>query len=638
MRLRNPPQDQRLSLESRHLGSSVSETPPMRRSSIRSPWLFVALAACGAARADIEIDIDGLDNGLRANVMAYLSLARYRERDLEADVVERLHNRVPREIAAALRPFGYYAPEVQSNLTRQSGSGDWRVDIDVDPGAPVIVTEVEVKVLGPGADDPLFQRITGNLPIVAGERLEHSAYESVKGDLQRTAATYGYLESRLTRSQLRVDPENRAAAALLTIETGPRYRFGPTSIEQDVIDEPLVRRFMRYEQEDPFDLTELLRTQFALDDSQYFSTVEVQPGDPDRNERIVPVSIRAAPNRRDRYQFGAGYGTDSGIRGTASWDRRRVNRRGHRFGMELEAAQNRQTLESRYNIPIGDPALEKFSLQLTGERLQELGDLDTEDISFTPSITEVWFRRFQRVLSVTVTRAITETPLLLETGQVVTERDDDFLIVPAVSIASIPQGYLGEALFSRGFFAELRGSSASLGSDQSFVQLRLQGERVFDIADHWHLLLRGEAAASLIGELSELPGSYRFFAGGDRSVRGFGFNDLSPVEEQQVVDEDTGEIRTQSVKVGGRHLLSGTFEVVRDLPRNLGIAVFFDFGNAFDEFGQSPDPEDPDYLEYSAGLGFRWRLPVVTVGIDVAQPLSEPGAGPRFHINFSPKL
>jgi hypothetical protein len=37
-------------------------------------------------------------------------------------------------------------------------------------------------------------------------------------------------------------------------------------------------------------------------------------------------------------------------------------------------------------------------------------------------------------------------------------------------------------------------------------------------------------------------------------------------------------------------------------------------------------------------VGFRLRLPVVTLGIDVAEPISRPGAGPRLHINFSPKL
>jgi len=85
-------------------------------------------------------------------------------------------------------------------------------------------------------------------------------------------------------------------------------------------------------------------------------------------------------------------------------------------------------------------------------------------------------------------------------------------------------------------------------------------------------------------------------------------------------------------------MLSGTVELVRNLPRNLGIAAFFDIGNAYDKFGEPPDPDDSDFLEYSAGLGIRWRLPVVTLGIDIAQPLSEPGASPRLHINFSPKL
>jgi translocation and assembly module TamA len=87
---------------------------------------------------------------------------------------------------------------------------------------------------------------------------------------------------------------------------------------------------------------------------------------------------------------------------------------------------------------------------------------------------------------------------------------------------------------------------------------------------------------------------------------------------------------SQTVKVGGKNLITGTVEVIRDLPRNFGVATFFDYGNAFNRWG--------DPLEYSVGVGFRLRLPVVTLGIDVAEPLSRPGASPRLHINFSPKL
>jgi translocation and assembly module TamA len=91
-----------------------------------------------------------------------------------------------------------------------------------------------------------------------------------------------------------------------------------------------------------------------------------------------------------------------------------------------------------------------------------------------------------------------------------------------------------------------------------------------------------------------------------------------------------GVPETETIRIGGKDILTGTVEIERDLPRNFGIAVFGDYGNAFNRFS--------DPLEYSAGFGVRYRLPVLTVGIDIAQPLSRPGAGPRLNIDFSTKL
>jgi translocation and assembly module TamA len=594
-------------------------SPSRRR--CRLAFLAACLLGCGPALADIEIDIRGVEEeAIRANVLVYLSLERYRTSDeLSPDVLDRLHNRVDGEVRSALKPFGYYAPSVRSRLEDLDG-GNWRVTVDIALGEPVVMRSVTIAVQGTGAGDPLFAGLAANPPLREGDRLSHAAYEKIKGDLQRTAATYGYLDARLLRNELLVDPEERTASAVLELETGERYYFGATTIEQDAVDESLVRRYMRYHEKDPFDMTQVLRTQFALDDSLYFSNVEVMPGEPDRVTRIVPVTLRADPNRRHRYSFGLGYGTDTQERGTLTWEDRRVNRRGHRFSVELEAAALAQSLRSRYIIPIGDPALEKLGLEVTTEQ-RELADLDTESYDIEPSITRVR-GRWQWVLFTTATRTTTE---------VLDEKTTDTLLIPGINLASIPQGYLGEALFSRGFFAELRGSHSAFGSNSDFLQLRVQAERVFDFTDRWHLLLRGDIGASLVAEFSELPGSVRFFAGGDRSVRGFGYNDLSPVVVVETPGATPGDppIR-QEIKVGGKHLFTGTVEVVRDLPKNMGLAVFADLGNAFDKFG--------DPLEYSAGIGIRWRLPVVTLGIDIAQPLSEPGSSPRLHINFSPKL
>jgi translocation and assembly module TamA len=601
--------------------------------------LLLAMLA-GPAFGGLEVEVRGVEEDIRTNVLAYLSFERYKESDdLSPEFVERLQERSEREVRAALRPFGYYEPTVTTEVKRESGTAqNYRVIVTVVPGKPVIVESVDVKVTGPGASDRVFTNITNDLPIQVGDRLSHSNYESLKGGLLRAAATYGYLDARMSKNEMRVDPQARTADVSIEFQTGQQYTFGATTIDQDTIDESLARRFLRYQEGEKFNATELLRTQFALDDSLYFATVEVLPEDRDRDNHTVPISITAEPNRRHRILYGVGYGTDTQARGTISWEDRRVNRAGHRFRTEMRAAALAQSLDAAYIVPIGDPATEKFTMQLAGEH-ERLADIDDQSINFTPGFTHVrhsWFGRndWQRV---TYVELLDTRSRFVESDRI----DEQTLLIPGISLALVPPNYLGEALFSRTLFLELRGSHSALGSDSNFLQAHVQAERVFDFerAPKWHVYMRGEVGATALSRTSGLAPSQRFFAGGDRSVRGFGVNDLSPVAQATNADgspkfDENGEPVLE--KVGGKHLLAASVELIRDLPwKSLSVAVFGDVGNAFDNFG--------DPLMYSVGVGIRLRLPVVSVGIDVAQALTiPPGStarpGPRLHLNFSPKL
>jgi translocation and assembly module TamA len=613
--------------------------PRARRRHRRGPVLGVALlaaalggmlAASPARAAGVDVEIRGIDETLRANVLAYLSFERYKKGgvDLNADMVERLHNRVEREVQEALRPFGYFEPQVSSTVTNL-GRNEWRVVIDIKPGRAVLVTSMELKVTGPGESDPVFRRILARPLLKSGERLNQAAYETLKSDLQRSAATYGYFDAKLTRSELLVDPPNYSAKVALEMETGERYRFGATTIEQHVIKESLVRRYLRYRQGDPYDLTQVLRTQFALDDTQYFSNLEVHPGTPDPNTHLVPVDIHADPNRRHRYSIGAGYATDTGARATLGFEDHRINDSGQSFNAQLQFSQiARYAVQTAYVFPVGDPALEHFALNGSIEQ-QILADVTAYTLSAGPSFTVV-SDGWQHVWKLFAVRTTSED---------INGTTTDRLLVPELDLASVPKDYLGEPLFQYPFVATLRGSDSVLGSDANFIQLHLQLENVFHLGGPWHLLLREEAGASLVSRFSQLPAIYRFFAGGDNSVRGFYYNQLSPTDPFCTVGPNGQFLRTANgscqsiggyIRVGGKDLITGTVEVVHDLPRNLGLATFVDYGNAFDHFGTK--------LFYSAGVGIRFRTPVLTLGIDVAQPLNNPGAGPRLHINFSPKL
>jgi translocation and assembly module TamA len=587
----------------------------------RAPWLLAALALLAAMplRAAIRIEVEGVDGEVRGNVYAFLTMERFRYReDLTEDAVLRMYNRLDAEARSALRPFGFYSPQIRTTLEPQDEGRNWRVVIQIDPGPPVLIDAVDVLVEGPGAQDPAFAPILGQTLLRKGEPLHHGFYEQVKGDLTRTAAATGYLDARMTESQMLVDAPGQTARLRLVLDTGPQYRFGAIDIQQSVIRPALMRRFLRFDEGEPYNTTQLLRTQFALDDSLYFSNVEVLPQERDPGTLTVPVRIQATKSDR-LFTFGPGYGTDTGVRGTLGWTDSRLNSLGHRFRFEVRASSISRTIDSRYDIPIGDPALERFSLQLV-RREEEISVLDTTELSLTPSLTRVR-GAWQRVMSLSLTKTTTD-----DGGTDVTSN----LLAPGISYASVPEGFLGEALFTRGLYLDLIGSQSLLGSNADFLRGHLQFERVFDLLPQWHLLVRGEAGSTLVKDFNALPGIYRFFAGGDRSVRGFGYNALSPLELVHLRPTlQFPQGRDELLPTGGRHLLFGSLEIARDLPRNLAVATFFDMGNAFNRFGDS--------MEYSAGVGLRYRLPVVTIGIDVAKPLSTSGS-PRLHLNISPKL
>jgi translocation and assembly module TamA len=592
-------------------------------------WLLLAglMSVPHPARADIRIELEGVEGELRGNVLALLSLERYKDRDrLQPDAVQRLYNRIDDEVRSALRPYGYYEPVISASLAGPDAERHWHVKITIDPGVPVLIDSVSIRVDGPAAQDDVFKRLTADPPLRTGDRLSHATYDQYKGSLERAAATYGYLDARLLRSEMQVDLGTHKAHIVLQLESGERYFFGATTIEQNAVRASLVRRFLRYREGEPYNALLLLRTQFALDDSQYYSTVEVQAGDRDPVHHTVPITI-SANNARRGYSFGAGYGTDTGFRGTIAWTVPRVNSYGHRFRAQMELSQIEQLFDARYDIPVGDPALEKLSLDLLGQQADYGENVTGSQIAFAPSLTQI-SGNWQRIVSTNLVHAITDDPI--------DGRREDNLVVPSIVFASIPEGYLGEALFSRGLYAQLEGSTTELGARANFLRLDLQGERVINLSPRWHLLLRSEVGATSIGNIENLPGQYRFFAGGDRSVRGFAYDDLSPVALSPPTRNPVTGVVTpgQPARVGGRDLLTATSEIERDLPRNFGIAAFFDAGNAMDRFS--------DPLAYSVGLGGRLRLPVVTVGLDVAQALRAPGfnhrPGPRLHLNISPKL
>jgi translocation and assembly module TamA len=270
---------------------------------------------------------------------------------------------------------------------------------------------------------------------------------------------------------------------------------------------------------------------------------------------------------------------------------------------------------ARYIVPVGDPALEKLEFTV-GYINEQLGDVDSERLEATAGLTQA-MGSWQRVLFLKLTDERSGFPDGTDTR--------DLLLIPGISYSSLPPNFLTGWVRDANYYFELSGSPETLGSDASYLRFYTRAERVWPISGPWYVRLRGEFGTSWVNEFSELPASQRFFAGGDRSVRGFALDELSPPG-----DESTATNGSANKGVGGEHKVVASVEIERDLPRNFRAAVFYDTGNAFSDWSTP--------LEYSVGIGLRWKLPMLLIGLDVAQALSQPDRNPRVHLNITQVL
>ncbi|MGD8619096.1 MAG: autotransporter assembly complex family protein [Gammaproteobacteria bacterium] len=578
-------------------------------------WTPVVLAA-----ARVEIGISGLDKELRENVLAHLGIARLVQQpgflpltQGEADHpalavtetnVRRLHRQATREIRDALQPFGYYEPVIDAQLSHDGDT--WRAEYHIDAGPPTRIEQLDIQISGPGQADERILSARQASQLQQGKRLLHSEYETTKEKLLQAALASGYLDARYQRAELQVYKARHQAQIHLLLDTGPRYFFGPISIEQDILDPDFVQQIVHIKQGEPFSTNALLELQLSLSDSGYFNRVEVEPQRAAAADFQVPVVITTKPAKPRRYAVGLGYGTDTGPRLSLATEFRRINRRGHRILADIQLSDILQSIGAQYQIPIGNLVSDRlvFSSRAEFETIADGGSSDRYTLGV--SRNEGW-RNLHRRLYFNYQHE--DFSLGEDDGRV------NFFI-PGITLSQLKAD---DILFPRRGYSwttDLRGSPGLI-SDTSFARLDLAGKLVYPLSEHGRLLLRSRLGAISVQDFSRLPATERFFAGGDQSVRGYEYQTLAPVDA-------SGDV------VGGQYLAVGSIELDYLFIGNFGAAVFVDSGNAADDFLPSP--------KTGAGIGFRWRSPVGMLRIDIAHPFDDGNDDYRLHISIGPSL
>ncbi len=572
--------------------------------------ILLALSACcismnASAQPTVVVEIEGLEPTLETNVRLYLSIEQQKANPLvSAGRLRRLHQKANKEIAAALQPYGYYRPQIETSLTLES-EDNWRAIYRIDPGPAIPIGSFDFTISGEMENDPEFRSLLEKQTLTPGAAFSHLEYERLKSALSRLASERGYFAAGFIRQRVEVDLESYSARIYLDYDSGPRYRFGKLNFSQDIIEDELLRRYSTFQRGDPYSLEQLLQLQRALNDSRYFRLVEVSPGEIPAGSTEIPIQVDLSPRNKHLYKLGVGYGTDTEARASFGWEMPRINRKGHRLDTKLTVSGIGYSAETDYIIPVLDPRTDRlvFSLSEVEEEFE--------------SDTSTW-----RILGVSLNHGRgqwRETLSLDYQREEYTLEDEDeesTLLIPGVSWSRTWGPDFINVLDGVRFDIALAGGNDGLVSDTDFSRVGARLKFITSFGPRDRIIMRGSIGSITADDFDKIPPSLRFYAGGANSVRGYAYHSLGP-------EDSDGDA------IGAEKLLLGSAEYEHYFDDHWGMALFYDIGNAIDDFS--------DDLERGAGLGLRWKSPVGPVRVDLANSISEDEDW-RLHVNIGPDL
>ena len=585
-----------------------------------SPGSALAVSAVTAAlKPAIQLVVDA-PAPLRALLEKNLDLARLQQlradEGLDDSEWARLIGAAPAQARELLQTEGYFSPQVTVRREGQPPSvasaqavaagglpapATPLVRVTVVPGPQTSVARLRVDIEGELSrqqdnGDSSARALAAALPeagkLHPGAAFRNADWAETKQQLLARLRAEGYAGARINGSAAEVDADAHSVQLLLVLDSGPLYRVGEIQISGlKVHDEATVHNLAGIGTGDALTESRLLDFQDRLQKAGLFerATVTFEPDDALADATPVHVILSELPLQQAT--LGLGVSANTGARASAEHTHRRP------FGWavtaynKLEYGRDNQTWTGDFYSHPG----KGFYRNLLGVQLSRVrSDTDlvlsqrlrlgrTQD---TQRIERLYF--LELLHSRQSDAAGTLAAEAVSGNYHLVWRNLDSVLLPTRGVTLSLQGGAGQAFSKQakdGPFARVYG--------------RLTG--YLPLGAQWYGQARLEAGQIIKNDAVLVPDPLGFRAGGDDSVRGYGYRTLAP-------KDGAGIVRS------GLTLVTGSIELARPISAAMPSvwgAVFLDAGNAVDRWS--------DYqTAMGYGVGVRWRSPIGPLRVDLA--------------------
>ncbi|MDQ6627661.1 MAG: BamA/TamA family outer membrane protein [Pseudomonadota bacterium] len=557
-----------------------------------------------------EIDAPG---NLRALLSTYLDISRFQKAPaseaIAGNELDRLAAAAPAQARTLLETEGYFDAEIKIvQAPRSAVAGELpRLTMTVVPGPRVRVASVAIESTEPLAkrtptrDEPWDDRLAKlrqTWSLKPGQPFRQPDWNAAKNAALGELRADGYPTAGWDSTHARIDATESTAALEVTVDAGPLFRLGPIRIEgANRYDVDTIKRLATFFGGEPYSEKLLLDYRDRLIKVGLYEGASVEL-DASGSAEAAPVVVKVKELTQHSATLGIGYSANTGPRISVEHYDRKV------FGLPWI---------SHSSLTYG-PDLKSIGTELRSyphlDLWRDLLAANIEQLRAADQTRDSWLvrvgrsldtTRFDRLYDLEAAHAKVASAQLVDSADAFSgnyhwlRRDLDSILAPTEGTALAVQAGVG---YGRGtetrsdLFGELKSRGPFV---RAYANFRWYG-RFGD----WYANARTEAGEVFVHDRIGVPDTILFRAGGDNSVRGYGYRTLGP--------------NVNGAVVAGRVLATGSLELehalTERLPALLG-AVFVDAGNAADRWAAL-------HPVLGVGAGVHYRSPVGPLRLDLA--------------------
>ncbi|NLP06175.1 BamA/TamA family outer membrane protein [Candidatus Fermentibacteria bacterium] len=451
-------------------------------------------------------------------------------------------------------------------------------------------------------------RLRREFAVESGETITPALLDETKENILGAYGRHGYVTAAVELRMLPFEqPGPDSVPGIRGVECivseGPQIRFGSIRIEGlETVRRKVVEREIRLARGDSLDTEILRRSISSIYGLGLFQDVRFSYSGLEEGRDTVDLLIQVTERAYRQLDLGAGYGSPSALLLSAFWKHPNI----------LDNNQ-RLVVGASYTRYLGEAGGDEIEPEISYEEpwiasTRWNGRIRAGYLYLQlPALSE---RRYGA--EITISRDLTEHLRLtlgyaLERDRFTSSTPEGWIVESDWTTTSSLTGSMAhdtrDAVLDPAVGHLLRGEGRLSGGVLGGLDYyRIEGEaRIFkpiirDVILAWRVRA---GSAFPYGDDGAVPPNDRFYLGGGSTVRGFGFNQLGP-------EDDEGN------PIGGRIMLLGNIESRMRIWHRLGVALFLDLGGLWESVGEIAAGS----TGFGAGMGIRLGTPFGPLRID----------------------